>query len=215
MPNRYVLAAAQAGGPCSTSETHSSPGAAASNRPNRSLTVPVQAGQARSIRTKCRWMVRTEGTCPAASRAARTRVTWAAVRSGFSFFSATASSSTPAPVRGATCQAARDQGVEPAGRPQPDPPVQGGPADAHRLPGRVLVLAGGQLADQQAALPRRQARVRGGADHRVPEQGDIPRPGGPGRQLVLISAHRHLHQHRTEATETPAGHMAGTRCRDV
>ena len=105
MPNRYVLAAAPAGGPCSTSETHSSPGASASNRPKTSgAAAPVPARRVSSIRTKCRWMVRAEGTCPAASRAVRIRVTCAAVRSGFSFFSATASSSTPAPVRGATCR---------------------------------------------------------------------------------------------------------------
>ncbi len=101
MPNRYVLGAGPAGGPCSTSETHSSPGAPASNRPKTSGAAAPD-GPVSSIRTKCRWMVRTEGTCPAPSRAARIRCTCAAVRSGFSFFSATASSSTPALVRGCT-----------------------------------------------------------------------------------------------------------------
>ena len=61
-------------------------------------------------------MVRTEGTCPAPSRAARTRCTCAAVRSGFSFFSATASSSTPALVRGATFRVPGTRASKPPAR---------------------------------------------------------------------------------------------------
>ena len=83
-------------GPCSTSPVQKTLGASASNRP---CTTPPR-GVAISSRTKCRCRVRSDGAHP--PWAAMTRATCAAVRSGFSFFKADASSSTLASVRGST-----------------------------------------------------------------------------------------------------------------
>ena len=95
--NRYVLRPVTAD-PCRTSPVHSRLGASASNRP---CTTP-RGPAAISARTKCRCRVRSDGAQP--RRAAMTRATCAAVRCGFSLFSAAASSSTAASVRGATCR---------------------------------------------------------------------------------------------------------------
>jgi hypothetical protein len=71
----------------------------ASNRPNTAGGLACSS-RCSSRPAKCRCTVRSEGARPA--RARRIRVICAAVRPGFSFFSATASSSTSAGVRGVT-----------------------------------------------------------------------------------------------------------------
>lgn len=88
-------------GPWSASPVQISLHLSASNRPNTPAagTVPA-AGRFSSSRSKCRCTVRSDGAQPACAR--RIRVTWAAVRCGFSFFSAAASSSTSAGVRALT-----------------------------------------------------------------------------------------------------------------
>ena len=89
----------------------------------------------------------------------------------------------------------RDQRVEPAGPPRPDPAVQTRPRHRHRLPGRAQMHLRGQLPHQPAALARRQARIGQRPDQRIPIQRDIPRPIRPG--LLLRSRHRlHLNAFR-------------------
>ena len=48
----------------------------------------------------------------------------------------------------------RDQRVEPAGAPRPDPAVQAGPRHRYRLIGWAQMHLGGQFAHQPAALGR-------------------------------------------------------------
>ena len=103
---------------------------------------------------------------------------------------------------------ARHQGIKAAGPPVPDPPIQRGPPDPQQLPARLLMLPGGQRAHQRAPLPRRQVRVRRGADHAVPEQRDVTGPRRPRRQLLVIP-HKCLpsqwpQRPQTEGTSLPA-----------
>src|SRR5207244_6536538 len=69
----------------------------ASNRPNTGAASAVVRA-VKPVRTNIRCSVRPSGAQPACTR--RIRWTCAAVRAGFSFFSATASSSTSGGVRG-------------------------------------------------------------------------------------------------------------------
>ena len=69
--------------------------------------------------------------------------------------------------RGARGDPARvgHQGVEPAAAPVPDPPVDAGPRDPHRVAERADMLAFGQRPDPSAALLRGQLPVGGLADY--------------------------------------------------
>ena len=125
----------------------------------------------------------TDGDQPQCAR--RTRSTCAAVRPGFSRFSAAASSSTSASVRGIDLPGWRDQRVEPAGPPGPDPPVDRAPRHAHRVAERPRMRAGSQLTDQPAPLPRRQRRVGCLADQLVTEQRHLLGPVGPAALLPV------------------------------
>ena len=87
----------------------------------------------------------------------------------------------------------RDQGVEPAPAPCPDPPVQGVAGDPPLSPGWVEVFAGGDLAHQPAAGLGRQPRVGRLADQLVAEQPDRPGLLRPRRHLVI--SHRHEVSH--------------------
>jgi len=94
--NRYVLRPPILG-PCSASPTHRSFGSPASNRPNTPGT-PASGAPGSSRRRNKRSSVDSEGENPA--EAFRIRATCAAVRAGFSLFSAAATSRTTASVRG-------------------------------------------------------------------------------------------------------------------
>jgi hypothetical protein len=87
------------GGPCSASPVHRTFGASASNRPNARGAAP-SGRVVSSRRTKSRCRVRSVGAHPRCAR--RIAATCTAVRSGTSFFTATARSSTSAGVRGDT-----------------------------------------------------------------------------------------------------------------
>ena len=99
-------------GPCKASPVHSSLGRSASNRPNTCGSAP--ASRPSSSRSNSRCKVRSEGAHPEVAR--RIRCTWVAVRSGFSRFSAAASSSTSAGVRGVTCRGCGTSASNPPSR---------------------------------------------------------------------------------------------------
>src|SRR6266545_6137312 len=99
--------------------------------------------------------------------------TCAAVLAGSSRFSATASASTSAAVRGTTTRARGISASKPPGAPRRDPLIKRRAADQHPLTVRADVLDLRKRADQRAALGPRQPGVAGGADHGVPEQPDI------------------------------------------
>ena len=82
---------------CSASPVQISFGRAASNRPNTGVASAVTSVVS-PVRLNIRWIVRSSGAHPDCAR--RIRWTCAAVRAGFSFFSAAASSSTSGGVRG-------------------------------------------------------------------------------------------------------------------
>jgi hypothetical protein len=83
----------------------------------------------------------------------------------------------------------RDQRVEPAPPPRPDPPVQGVAGDPDPASGRIGVLAGGDLAHQATAGLARQPRIGRLADQLVAEQPDRSSPLRPCSHLVI--SHRH------------------------
>ena len=100
-------------GPFIRSAVQISPTASASNRPDASGGCP--AGRVASSRAaNQRWIARSDGAQP--SRAIRTRRTCAAVRSWFSIFSPTASSTTLASVRGADCRGSGTSASNPPSR---------------------------------------------------------------------------------------------------
>ena len=98
--NRYVLRPAMTG-PCSASPVHSSFGREASNRPKTCCCPGSAGGWFSSSRVNSRCSVRSDGAHPVARKI---RCTCAAVRSGFSRFSAAASSSTSPGVRALACR---------------------------------------------------------------------------------------------------------------
>src|ERR1019366_60722 len=170
-------------GPCSASPVQISLHRLASNRPDTAAG-RVSSSRLSSRHAKCRCKVRPEGAQPAWAR--RIRVTWAAVRSGVSFFSATPRSSTPAggggrpPARG---------GGHAARPPVPDPRADRLLRHPDLLPGRAVMLAPGQLADQRAALPGRQLRISHVLDQLVTEQRHLPGPPGPAAGLLSVLCH--------------------------
>ena len=90
-------------GPWSVSPVHISFGRVHSNRPRaRCSSSGPGAGRFSSSRSNSRCSVRSDGAHPAVT--CRTRRTCAAVRPGFSRFSASASASTSCGVRGAGCR---------------------------------------------------------------------------------------------------------------
>ena len=90
-------------GPWSVSPVHISFGLAHSNRPRaRCSSSGPGAGRFSSSRSNSRCRVRSDGAHPDVT--CRTRRTCAAVRPGFSRFSASASASTSSGVRGAGCR---------------------------------------------------------------------------------------------------------------
>ena len=148
--------------------------------PERSAVVARPARVVSSSRTKLRCSVRSSGDQPECAR--RIAAICAAVRSGTSFFNATASSSTSAGVRGDDLARCRHQGVEPAAAPVPDPPVDRGPRHPHRLPERAVVLPLGQ---------RRTSRPRCLVDssrRRPPGSGstETARRCGPARPAPVL-----------------------------
>ena len=122
-------------------------------------------------------------------------MTCAAVRAGFSRFSATASASTSAGVRGVT-----RAGAAPAPRTRrPATPRPTGRMCLLRHPHlraeRAVVLARGQLTHQRAALAGRQLRVDHLLDQPVTEQPDLPGPLSPPAGLVIGLGHLLLLRH--------------------
>jgi hypothetical protein len=111
--NRYVLRPPTCG-PCSASPVHSSFGRVASNRPDTCCCPGSAGGRFSSSRVNSRCSVRSEGAQPDWAR--RIRWTCAAVRSGFSRFSAAASSSTSPGVRGLACRGAGTSASNPPAR---------------------------------------------------------------------------------------------------
>ena len=100
-------------GPWSVSPVHISFGRVHSNRPNaRCSSSGPGAGRFSSSLSNSRCRVRSDGAHPDVT--CRIRRTCAAVRPGFSRFSASASASTSSGVRGAGCRGRRHQRVEPA-----------------------------------------------------------------------------------------------------
>ena len=91
-------------GPWSVSPVHISFGRVHSNRPNaRCSSSGPRAGRFSSRRSNSRCRVRSDGAHPVVT--CRIRRTCAAVRPGFSRFSASASARTSSGVRGAGCRA--------------------------------------------------------------------------------------------------------------
>src|ERR1019366_8274464 len=66
-----------------------------------------------------------------------------------------------------------DQGVEAAGPPGPDPPVQGDPGNPDPVPERAQMVLFGELAHQRPALTGRQRGICYRADQRIPEQPNL------------------------------------------
>ena len=98
--NRYVLRPSSRIA-CSASPVQISFGRAASNRPNTGAASGALR-EVSPVRLNIRWIVVSSGAHPAC--ALRIRCTCAAVRAGFSFFSAAASSITSGGVRGGDCR---------------------------------------------------------------------------------------------------------------
>ncbi len=86
---------------CSASPVQISFGRDASNRPNTGAACGVTIAVS-PVRLNIRWIVRSSGAHPDCAR--KIRWTCAAVRAGFSFFSATASAITSGGVRGWDCR---------------------------------------------------------------------------------------------------------------
>ena len=89
-------------GPWSVSPVHISFGLVHSNLPNARCSSCSRGGALSSRRPNSRCSVRSDGAQPAVS--CKIRRTCAAVRSGFSRFSASASASTSSGVRGWHCR---------------------------------------------------------------------------------------------------------------
>jgi len=168
------------------SPTQISFGRSASNRPNASAGSPPAARPASPVRVNIRCRVRSPGARP--SWAGKIRRTWAAVRPGFSFFSAEASSITSAGSRGADWRGEGTSASNPPRRNR-DPPVQRPARKPHRPAGRPNVLPLGQGPDHPPALPRGQRRIGGLPNEHVTEQVDLPGPPQPG--LLIIFCFRH------------------------
>jgi hypothetical protein len=101
-------------GPWRASPVHSSFGRPASNRPNACCCPGTAGTRYSSSRSNSRCSVRSEGDHPDCAR--RMRRTCAAVRSGFSCFSAAARASTCSGVRAVTCRGAGTRASNPAAR---------------------------------------------------------------------------------------------------
>jgi hypothetical protein len=99
--NRYDFRPPTAG-PWSVSPVHISFGRSHSNRPSARCSSCSRTGAFSSRRSNSRCRVRSDGAQPAVS--CRMRRTCAAVRSGFSRFSASATASTSSGVRGWHCR---------------------------------------------------------------------------------------------------------------
>ena len=170
-------------GPCRASPVHRSFGRAASNRPNAGGGAP--SGRVRSSRrTKWRCRVRSAGDHPPLVR--KIRATCAAVRAGFSRFSAAARARTSAGVRRVTWRAGGISASNPPARQARIHRSRLGRDTLHRLAERPGMRAGGQLTDQPAPLAGSQPRIGCLPDQRVPEQrdstGSLAR-GGPAHHL--------------------------------
>jgi hypothetical protein len=148
--------------------------------------LPAGGGQVQARSAKCRCSVRSVGAQPALCR--RIRRIWAAVRSSFSFFNATASSSSSGGVRGTHLRGVGASAAKPLA-PVPDPPVQRPPGHGDPPAERVGVLGPGDPPTQSAALPRGQRRVDQLLDQRIPKQGHLPGLLRPAAVLLLEGLH--------------------------
>ena len=171
-------------GPCNASPIHSSFGARASNRPNAS---DDQDGRPfRPTLTKWRWIVRSAGPDPSRSRMIRTIC--AAVRSGASRLSATASSSNPDRRARHPLARCRNERLKPALTPRPHPPIQRHPRDRDPLAPRRQMLARGQLTHRPPSRPWRHRRQV--ANQRITEKSDIPATIGVHQRSISTSSQR-------------------------
>jgi hypothetical protein len=158
--NRNVLRPAICG-PCSASPVHSSFGRVASNRPN--VTGALPPGRvASSSRSKWRCSVRTDGDQPQCAR--RTRSTCAAVRPGFSRFSAAASSRVSASVRGITCRAGGTSASNPPAR---QPRIHRSIVARDTLTGSPNGPGCARAASSQTSRPRCRVDSAGSAASRI------------------------------------------------
>ena len=173
---------------CSASPVQISFGRAASNRPNTGVASAVTSVVS-PVRLNIRWIVRSSGAHP--DCALRIRWTCAAVRAGFSFFSAAASASTSGGVRGWDW---RGDGTSASNPPRRHARIH--TSSVHRVtrtgsPDGPGVLAGRDLPHHRAALPRGQRRVSSLPDQHVPEQPDRPGPLQPRLLFLFSLAHAH------------------------
>ena len=155
-------------GPCSASPVHRSFGASASNRPNACGGCPFGAGgqlQAREVALQGPLVRRPAGVRPQDRRDLRRGPLGHLLLQRDRQVQHLGRGARRRPRRG------RDQGVEPAAAPVPDPPVDRGPRHPHRLPERAVVLRLREGPDQPAPLPGRQL---GSAASRISEYRNSP-----------------------------------------
>jgi hypothetical protein len=150
-------------GPCNASPVHISLHRAASNRPNAGGGLP-SGRVSSSSRAKWRCKVRSEGDQPPLAR--RTRATCAAVRAGFSRFSAAARASTSAGVRGVTW---RHGGASASNPPDRQARIQRSRLGREIVTGSPNGPACSRAASSRTSRPRWRAGKAGSAASRISE----------------------------------------------
>ena len=145
-------------GPCSASPVHRWFGRVGLEPAERLPAAAPSGRVVSSSRTKWRCRVRSSGAQPACAR--RIAATCAAVRSGISRLQRRRQVQHLGRGPRRDLRAGRDQRVEPAAAPVPDPPVDRGPRHPHRLPERACVLPLRQGAHQPAPLLGRSTAGR-------------------------------------------------------
>jgi hypothetical protein len=148
-------------GPWRASPVHISLGRDASNRPNTGGGLP-SGRVVSSSRAKWRCRVRSDGDHPLLVR--RTRATWAAVRSGFSRFSAAARASTSAGVRGVTW---RDGGAKASNPPDRQARIQRSRLGRDTVTGSPNGPACSRAASSRTSRPRWRVLSPGSAASRI------------------------------------------------
>ena len=158
-------------------------------RTGRTPPGPTRAvAPVRPSRWKLRCRVRSSGAQPSWVR--RIRRIAAAVRSGFSRRSATASSSTSAGVRGVHWRGLGTSASNPPARQSRIQRSMVCRADPHPPPERVGVLARRQLAHHLSPLLGGMRRIGSLPDQLIPKQSDRPGPLGPHPRLIIADRHR-------------------------
>ena len=173
---------------CSASPVQISFGRAASNRPNTGAA-PAVTSVVSPVRWNIRWIVRSSGAHP--DCALRIRWTCAAVRAGFSFFSAAASASTSGGVRGWDW---RGDGTSASNPPRRHARIH--TSSVHRVtrtgsPDGPSCSRAAISRTIAPALAAGQRGIGGLPDQHVPEQPDRPGPLQPRLLFLFSLAHAH------------------------